>query len=181
MPHAKEPPSIWRSFPVHPRCALCCFLHWVQVPRRWQRSLQGWPLWGQARAALCQTQLVPTDPLQGTAEPISNAGPSSMVTDLRQGKKCCAAAVGEEWEKCKRSSPVDTKAIEEGGEELLQAPEEGSPWSPWIFLKDGSPWRALVGAGEKCGEERAAERSCYGLRPSPHSLPRCSTTWLWRG
>ena len=42
---------------------------------------------GLPRARHSQFQLVPTDPLQGTAEPLGQDGGTSVIMYLRKGKK----------------------------------------------------------------------------------------------
>jgi len=53
------------------------------------------------KLSLCLTEPVPagstTDPLLAKAEPISDSGSASVITQLRRGKTCCGTAVeGEE-------------------------------------------------------------------------------------
>lgn len=63
-------------------------LYRVQVPRCWQRGLQGWSLWEEA--VLCQTQMVSASskmgPAQDTAKPISKAGGASVEIYLRKDR-----------------------------------------------------------------------------------------------
>ncbi|PKU40162.1 protein pxr1-like [Limosa lapponica baueri] len=58
------------------------------------------------------------DSLLAKGDTISDAAGLSAITYLRQGKKCCTAAVRERSEKnCGRNNLADTKVTEEGGAE----------------------------------------------------------------
>ncbi|GAB0190909.1 hypothetical protein GRJ2_001556200 [Grus japonensis] len=82
-------------------------------------------------------QPVPTDPPQGTAEPLNQDGGASPRVYLRNSEKPCTAAVREMSEKTgERSSPADTEIGEEGrgggapgtgAEILLQPVEDPTP------------------------------------------------------
>lgn len=62
-------------------------LYVEQVPRCWQRELQGWFLWEGAGAALHWARMISAsfklDPAQDTAECMSTAGGTSVETYLR--------------------------------------------------------------------------------------------------
>lgn len=59
--------------------------------------------------ALCWTQRAPADPLQDTAEPLSQDGSTCRKMYLRKGK-----TGRNEERKCVRNSPINTRFIEEG-------------------------------------------------------------------
>ena len=80
------------------------------------------------------------------AEPMSNAGCASVIKFFERVKILCAAAAGRGVRKCERSSPADTKVSAEGGQEVLQTPEQKFPCSPW---------RSPCGA-DGCGLKEAA-------------------------
>ena len=63
---------------------------------------------GEVRDTVFWTQLAPMDPLQGTAEPLSQDGGASRKTNLRKGKNHCT---GSE-EKSVRNSPVSNNVSE---------------------------------------------------------------------
>lgn len=184
-PWAEEPQSIWRSFQMHPKCASCCCFYWVQVPGAGSGGLQGWPPWGEARAAPCRTQLVPTDPPQGTTEPTSQDGGTSVATYLTQGKKMLHS-ICERGEKRERNKPADTKAWK-GGKEALQLPEGGFPTVPGgptleptdtpegpRTLDTPRRSRGKVWGGRSCREE------LLWTEPKPPFLTPCCVT-LARG
>ena len=74
------------------------------------------------------------DPLLSKAEPVSEAIDTSVITYLRKGKKCCAAAE-KAVRKNVRNNIADPKVSEEGKEKVLQMPEQRFPYSLW-----GRPW-----------------------------------------
>lgn len=52
-----------------------------------------------------------------------------------------------------------------------------------VFLKDCSPWRTHVGAGEESEEEKATERNHYVLTAASHlpeKLEVKESSWEWR-
>lgn len=71
----------------------------------------------RSRATPCWTPLVPASYIM--AEPINQAGGLSVVTYLRKGKKRCAAAEREKWERSETNRPADIK-VREGEEKVLQ-------------------------------------------------------------
>lgn len=89
-------------------------------------------------AASCRAQMAPTDPLQDTAESISQARDTLGKMCLTISKKNTAQAVRNE-EKILRNSPVNTKFScggRAGAETPLQPLEEATleqvvPCSPW--------------------------------------------------
>jgi len=68
-----------------------------------------------------------TDPLLAKAEPISDSGSTSVITYLRRQKpqhnSIFAAREGSE-------NSADPKVSAEGGQEVLQVPEQRFPCSP---------------------------------------------------
>ncbi|KAK4815122.1 hypothetical protein QYF61_017397 [Mycteria americana] len=72
-----------------------------------------------------------TDPPLAKAEPISDGGRAPGITPLRRGEKPAQLQPERGGRICERSSSADTKAGEEGGEEVLQAPEQRFPCGPW--------------------------------------------------
>jgi len=85
------------------------------MPRCWE--------WGTVRKHQKlfphRTELVParskTDPPLNKTKPISDVGSASVITDLRNGKKCCAAAGREKSGKQCEKQPCRHKVSEEGG------------------------------------------------------------------
>ena len=73
------------------------------------------------------------DPLLAKAEPISDSGSASGITDLRRGKKttCAVAARREEREDVRATALQTPRSGKKEGEEVLQAPEQRFPCSPW--------------------------------------------------
>ncbi|KAK4826134.1 hypothetical protein QYF61_005286 [Mycteria americana] len=71
------------------------------------------------------------DPPLATAKPIGDGRTASGITYLRREKK---AAVQQQRERgvriCERNNSADTKVSEQGGVEVLQAPEQRFPCSP---------------------------------------------------
>lgn len=72
------------------------------------------------------------EPPEVKAVPISNTGEDSVKTDLRKGKTCCAAALGERSKKNVRETALQTpRPVKEEEEEVLQKLEQRFPGSPW--------------------------------------------------
>lgn len=63
------------------------------------------------------------DSLLAKAEPISNSGSTSRITDLGRGKNCWKQQLEEKSENMWEKRIADTKVSEEGEEEVLQALE----------------------------------------------------------
>lgn len=95
--------------------------------------MRGWPLWEETRdcphVGHSQFQLAPNWTQHWPKlSPISDAGGTSVITYLGQGKKCCAAAMRERNKKNMReTTPQTPKSVRSEGEEVLQAPEQGFP------------------------------------------------------
>lgn len=70
------------------------------------------------------------DPLPAKAETISDAGGPSVVTYLRNYKKCCTGPK-KGVRKNMGNSPEDLKVREEGKEEVLQVKEQQFFCSLW--------------------------------------------------
>jgi len=73
------------------------------------------------------------DPPLSKAEPISEAGGTSVEMYLRKGKTYCVALVREgSEEKMKETALQMPRSVKkEREEEVLQAPEQRFPCSPW--------------------------------------------------
>lgn len=79
-----------------------------------------------------------TDPLLSKAEPISEAGGTSMEMRLRKGKIRCVAVLRERGmrkKKLKITALQAPRSMKKGWEEMLQALEQGLPQSPWKRLQ----------------------------------------------
>lgn len=138
---AEEAPSMWRSFPMHPRCALCCSPGAVQVPRCWQSGAA--EVASERRGQGC--------PMPGTAmSRRPTAGHSwahqqhcwLLSGSIFQMVKNAARHLRESSEKNVRTSPADAKDQEQG-EGMLQIPLQDPQSSQWTFLNDCSWWRVL--------------------------------------
>lgn len=80
----------------------------VQVPEDLQKLF---PCWIQLVPVGFKTDLF----LVKVEEPLSNTGGTSVIAQLRKGKKCCAAAVRASIKKnVQRNNHIDTKISEEG-------------------------------------------------------------------
>jgi len=81
----------------------------------------------------CPTEPVPagsrTDPLLAKAEPISDGGSTSGITELRRGKKllCNSSCSQRGVRRCESNSSADPEASAEGGQEVLQVLEQRFP------------------------------------------------------
>lgn len=118
----------------------------------------------QRPSASCWSLPAPMAPLQGTARSLSDAGDTSVKVYSRQNM---AHRQGRKL----RSSSTSTKA-RGGGKEVLQARHPCSLWrkragESGYLLKDLG--RTHAGAGEKCEEEKSAERGYQGLTTCPLS------------
>lgn len=78
-----------------------------------------------------------TDPLLSKAEPISEAGGTLMEKCLRKDKTCFAEVVRERNE-AKTPNKIAAlqapRSMKKDREEVLQALEQRSPYSPWRRL-----------------------------------------------
>jgi len=91
---------------------------------------------------LCLMEPMPAgckaDPPLAEAEPISDGGSTSGVTNSRRGKKLLHNSNFSQERGvrlCERNNSADPKVNAEGGEEVLQVPEHRFPCSPW-----SRPW-----------------------------------------
>lgn len=125
----------------------------------------------------CWFHPAPTDPPQGTAEPISHNCGASGKKYLRKSKKYTRQSgegnkKSEKQQREYQSQRMGGVAPGAGADIPLQ-PWRGLWWSTWIFLRDCSPWRAHTGSEEMCEREGGAERNHHVLIIPPHALP-CS-------
>lgn len=97
-------------------------------------------------------------PPQGTAEPLSQDGGSlrkMYLMCLRKGKKMLPGS--EKWGKM-WNNLADTEVREEGGKEVLRAPEQRLPYSPWRrprqsrFMRNKRVKLSLEKSGGRWGE-----------------------------
>jgi len=101
---------------------------------------------------LCWTETVPagskTDLLLAKAKRISVSDSASVITYLIRHKNCCTTAAGETGVRvCKRNNSADTKVSAEGGQEVLQVPEQRFLCSHGADRGEASfplqPWRPM--------------------------------------
>ena len=83
------------------------------------------------------------------------SGGASVKVYLRKGRTLPSR------ERSVRNNPAATEVREEGGEEVLQAPEQRFPWSPWRGPHQSrhphhSPWRTTRWSEWTCLEGAAA-------------------------
>lgn len=153
----------------------------VQALRSKLLAEEGLQQWEEARACP-MWDTAPTDPLQNTAEALSQAGDNSGKTCLRMGAQKSERRGGTTAPWQSRYSPQlkEETTLEQTSPAAHEAPHSGEQRYSW---RNCSPWRAHTRADEIYEEEGVVDTTVCSLQLPCH--PPCELTgqgWgMWFG